>query len=282
MTSHKTNAMMPVPVVLTARQAVDLLQNPDHSKKFLIVDMGDEVAYHAAHIPGAAYLSYSAIVRHEPPVMGLLADADSLSDVLSGMGFDGSQHVIAYDNEGGGKAGRLYFTLQAIGHDQCSVIDGGLAAWIDAGGETESGPVHIDQSEFSAVIKGDNIADMDYILSRLDEPQTAIVDTRSPREFAGTDVRAARGGHIPGAVNMEWTDVMNPAQHRTLKSENQIRAMLESKGITADKEIIVYCQTHHRSAHTYTLLKHLGYPKVRGYPGAWSEWGNHNDTPVEN
>lgn len=127
----------------------------------------------------------------------------------------------------------------------------------------------------------EGIANKDYILSRLGQDDLALLDTRSPSEYAGLDVRAARGGHIPGAVNMNWTDAMDLGNHLRFKPDATLRDMLGNLGITPDKEVIVYCQTHHRSAHTYMVLKHLGYPLVRGYPGAWSEWGNDPHLPVE-
>jgi thiosulfate/3-mercaptopyruvate sulfurtransferase len=94
-------------------------------------------------------------------------------------------------------------------------------------------------------------------------------------------VRAARGGHIPGAVNLNWTLAMDEQRQLRCKADATLRALLETIGVTPDKEVILYCQTHHRSAHTYLVLKHLGYPRVRGYAGAWSEWGNDPTLPVE-
>jgi thiosulfate/3-mercaptopyruvate sulfurtransferase len=125
------------------------------------------------------------------------------------------------------------------------------------------------------------VADKSYILSRLGQADLALLDTRSPGEYRGLDVRAARGGHIPGAVNMNWTTAMDQARQLRFKADGELRALLEGLGVTPDKEVIVYCQTHHRSAHTYMVLKHLGYPRIRGYPGAWSEWGNDAALPVE-
>ncbi len=124
-------------------------------------------------------------------------------------------------------------------------------------------------------------SDKDYILSRLGQPDLTLLDTRSPAEYEGRDVRAARGGHIPGAVNLNWIEAMDQTRQLRFKADPVLRRMLAAIGVTPDKEVIVYCQTHHRSAHTYIVLRHLGYQRLRAYPGAWSEWGNTPGLPVE-
>ena len=108
-----------------------------------------------------------------------------------------------------------------------------------------------------------------------------LLDTRTPAEFSGADRRAARGGHIPGAVNVDWTLTMDPDRHRALRPADELRALYAQAGVDPDAEVVAYCQTHHRSSHTFWVLRHLGYRRVRGYPGAWSDWGNRDDTPVE-
>ncbi len=214
--------------------------------------MCDPASYAAGHIPGAVHLDYSDLVRVEPPAMGLLPDAARLSEVLSRLGLTSARRVIAYDEEGNGRAGRLLWTLAALGHERVSLLNGGIHAWDAAAGPLEARFRHPSRSSYQAGFADPPmvVADRDYILARLGQPDLALLDTRTPAEFVGLDQRAARGGHIPGAMNLSWTDAMDPQRQFRLQPDPVLRKLLETRGVTPDKEVIVYCQTHHRSAHT--------------------------------
>jgi len=267
-----------LPLLIEPDQLQPCLADP----AVLIVDLCDPTGYTAGHIPGAVHLDYADLVRVEPPAMGLLPDEAQLSEVLSRIGLTPDRHVIAYDEEGNGRAGRLLWTLATLGHERVSLLNGGIHAWDAASGPLESHFRHPSHSSYRASYANSaTVADRDYILARLGQHDIVLLDTRTPAEYAGFDVRAARGGHIPGAVNLNWTDAMDPRRQLRLQPDPVLRKLLERRGVTPDKEIVVYCQTHHRSAHTYWVLRYLGYPRVRGYPGAWSEWGNDPALPVE-
>lgn len=246
-----------------------------------IVDLNQAGVYARAHIPGAVWLDYGRIIAPHPPAAALLPNADQLSEILGSIGLTPDRHVVAYDDEGNGRASRFLWTLDAVGHRGTSLVNGGLRAWLADRQPTESGVQPTTPTPYPVRIVGDVVADKGYLLAHLDDPKIAVVDTRTPEEYAGTNKRALRAGHIPGAVNFNWTDAMDPARHLRLKSAAELKQSLEGLGITPDKEVITYCQTHHRSAHTYMVLRILGYPRVRSYPGSWSEWGNLPDTPIE-
>jgi len=271
-----------------AREALPLVIEPEELEArlgdddVLLVDLSKPATYRQYHIPGAVSLEYGRLVRAEKPVMGLLPEPERLAEVLGGLGLTPELHVVAYDDEGGGKASRLLWTLDVIGHGQFSLLNGGLHAWANEGHSLDNQPVKPEPTTYP--VGGefrDGIADREYILARLDDPGVALVDARTPEEFSGAKRLAERGGHIPGAVNLNWLETMDRRRNLRLLPAEALRATLEGLGISPDREVITYCQSHHRSAHTYVMLKWLGYPKVKGYPGAWSEWGNHPDTPVQ-
>lgn len=247
----------------------------------LIVDLCKPETYAQAHVPGAVHVEYARIIAGRPPVMGLLPDEGDLSALLSALGLTPEMHVVAYDDEGGGRACRLLWTLEAAGHARLSLLNGGFHAWFN-----ERFPVNGDvpvpaPGRYLARFDARTIANLDYVASRLKQPGVVLVDARSADEYSGRRKLTARGGHIPGAVNFDWVNAMDPNHNLRLRPAPELHHALATLGVTPDKEVIVYCQTHHRSAHTYIVLKSLGYTNVNGYPGSWSEWGNNPDTPIE-
>lgn len=266
-----------------------LIVEPEHlqpllgSEGLLVVDLCKASVYQQVHVPGAVFLEYGQIIAMRRPVGGLLPDADHLSRVLGAIGLTPETHVVAYDDEGGGKAGRLLWTLDNLGHKRYSLLNGGLHAWYKEGFPTTAEPTEPVPTDYRAEIDPASPASADhqYLLEHLDDPGLALLDARSPEEYSGEKRFSEKAGHIPGAVNMDWMLAMDQANNLRLKPEAEIRRMLTERGVTPDKTVVTYCQTHHRSAFTYVVLKAMGYPDVKGYPGSWSEWGNLPDTPVE-
>lgn len=269
------NRTRPV-LIETSELAADL-----DSDDVLIVDMSSDTAYAAAHLPGALHLDYARLTSGRPPAPGKLPATPVLNQALSSLGLTVGHHVVAYDNEGSGRAARLLWTLHALGHEGVSVLNGGFDAWVADRLPVTRDTSSVAPSAFSGQLNDAVIADRDYILARLGATDFALLDARSPDEFHGRNLRAARGGHIPGARNLNWLDTMDDSHQLRLLPADRLRAMLSERGITPDKEVVAYCQTHHRSAHAYLMLKSLGYPTVRAYPGSWSEWGNDPETPIE-
>lgn len=246
----------------------------------LVVDLCRASVYQELHVPGAVFLDYGRIVADRRPVAGLLPEVGALTEVFSELGIDEDVHVIAYDDEGGGKAGRLLWTLDALGHSRWSLLNGGIQAWANEGHPRSKTPTLPNRREFIARPDPACMADAEWLRGRLGAPDLGLWDARSSAEYHGERRFAMRGGHIPGAANLDWSEVMDRTRNLRLRPEAEVRSLLEGLGLSPDKEIVTYCQTHHRSSLAYTLLRILGYPRVRGYPGSWSDWGNRMDLPV--
>ena len=266
-----------LPLLIEPEQLLSAKESPD----LVIVDLCKAETYAQAHIPGAIHIEYSHIVTSSPPVMGLVPDKDHLATLMSQSGIKPGDTLVAYDDEGGGKAARFIYTLDIIGHKKYALLNGGLHAWANEGHPLESSPNKKPPSEYAISISTSPVATKDYIQSHLGTSEVQVVDARSPEEYQGTKKFAARGGHIPGAINLDWVNLMNPQRNLRLKNSDELKEMLQTLGLSYDKPTVVYCQTHHRSALTYFALKNLGFTDVKGYPGSWSEWGNSTDTPIE-
>jgi thiosulfate/3-mercaptopyruvate sulfurtransferase len=252
----------------------------DH-ESLAIVHVSKAERYSQFHVPGAVFVEGARYVRVEKPVFGLLPDTQHFGQLLESLGVSPHSHVVAYDDEGGGWASRFLWTLDVAGHRNFSLLNGGLVAWVNEGFQTSQRPVKPASAHYPVSWRQEPVADTDYILSRLGSAEFGLLDSRTPQEFSGEKKFAERGGHIPGAKLLNWTDTMDQNRNLRLKPAEQLDAMLEQRGLTRDKEIICYCQSHHRSSHAYLMLKLLGYQRIKGYPGSWSAWGNRSDTPIE-
>jgi thiosulfate/3-mercaptopyruvate sulfurtransferase len=266
-----------LPLLVEPEKLEESLSN----NNILIVDLSKADTYARLHVPGAVHLDYTQIVAARKPVMGLLPDDATLERLFSAIGIDSDTHVVACDDEGGGRASRLLWTLAAVGHRRLSLLNGGLHAWANEGHPVDATHVTPVMKRFEARRDPTPVATRDYIRQHLGDAAVCLLDVRTPDEFNGVKRFAERAGHIPGAVNMDWTLAIDTGRNMRFRPDDELRARLASAGATPEREIITYCQTHHRSAHTWMVLTWLGYPRVKGYPGSWSDWGNDPAMPVE-
>lgn len=274
---HKLQAE--VLLFIEPEELADRLDDPS----LLILDLGKTLLYEQIHVPGASYLPYESLVTVSGRTAGLLPAIAQLNITFSDYGIDNNRTVIAYDDEGGGKAARLIWTLHCLGHTNAKLLNGGIHAWANEGFPRDKGPVSDpqEQSRFSAKLSDEPVADASYIYNHLDDPNVILLDARSREEFTGDRKFAQQGGHIPGAVHFEWSDAMDKSRNLRLTDKQALSDRLESLHVDKEKTVVCYCQTHHRSSFLYVVLKHLEYPRVKGYPGSWSDWGNRNEFPIE-
>lgn len=267
-----------LPLLLEPEQLAARLDDDD----LLIVDLSKEQVHDQAHVPGAVHLDFKRLLAGTQPAPGLLPDDDRLSALFSELGLTPDTHVVAYDDEGGGWAGRLLWTLDVIGHKRYSYLNGGIHGWLAADLDTDNERTRPEPSDYQVGEHDPRPAvDLDYLLAHYNDEDTVIWDARSEEEFAGARAFAQKPGHIPGASHYEWTDAMDKRNNLRLRDLDEIRRELADRGIEGNKEVITHCQTHHRSSFTWLVGKILGFDNIRGYAGSWAEWGNHPHTPAE-
>lgn len=267
-------------LLLTPLQLKDAIeQRPRNS--IIVVDLSSDENYQRGHIEGALHFPSGQLISGVKPAPGQLPSLEALQASLAALGFDGSQHLVAYDDQGGPWAGRFIWTLNLFGFENVSFLDGGIAAWLEAGFSTSQDVTKIDASQLQLEFKAPLLAQQADVEASLDNADSAIWDARSPEEYSGEKVLAARGGHIPGAINYDWVKLHRSGDAaKRLRPLAEIQGELNQLGLSADKNIITHCQTHRRSGLTYLVAKALGYQNVQAYPGSWSQWGNDQNTQI--
>ena len=245
-----------------------------------MVDLGSQERFLQAHIPNANLVLPSE-TQAGPPFPGLSPTDTQLTLLMQRIGLTENSHVVVYDDEGGGWAGRFIWLLDEIGHTQYSYLNGGLHAWKAAKLPIEQKSASQAPSTINVNCSGKHSVTSADILKALSSNSLQIWDARSPQEYSGEKVQAAKAGHIPGALNYEWTNAMDQSRNLRLKPLEDILNELKAVGISADKDTITHCQSHRRSGLTYLLGKLLNFKSIKAYPGSWGEWGNLPETPVE-
>jgi thiosulfate/3-mercaptopyruvate sulfurtransferase len=255
------------------------LQKKLGSAELCIIDVRPAEEYAKGHIPGATHFDLFGLSLVDTTEAPLKSFMYMIHHVLELRGVSESKEVVFYENNSGMRAARGVWFLEFYGHPNVKMLDGGFQAWKAAGAPTTTDATPPKAAAFKADDRRHVLATVDDVLGSLNKNDIAILDTRSDGEYLGTHVRAARGGAIPGAIHIEWTNNLDSTGK--FKSNADLKAMYDKAGITSDKEVIPYCQGGYRSAHSYVALRSLGFPKVRNYIGSWKEWGDRADLPIE-
>jgi thiosulfate/3-mercaptopyruvate sulfurtransferase len=247
----------------------------------------DPLLFKIGHIPGAVQVDWFSTLQH--PLRRDFVTKDQFEAVCTKLGIANDTTVVFYGDKSNWFACYALWLFQYYGHQKVRIMNGGRAKW-----EKEARPFVKEESsyplaKYTAKQPDKNIrAFRDEVFKQV-EKKKPLVDVRSAKEYTGELISmpnypqegATRGGHIPGAVSVPWSQAVNEADS-TFKSPEELRALYEGKGIKPDGEVIAYCRIGERSSLTWFVLKYLlGYPNVKNYDGSWTEWGNLVDAPIE-
>ena len=259
---------------------------------FVIVDcrykLDDEAwgerEYTQLHIPGAVY----AHLHHHlaGPTTGTngrhpLPDAKTLADTFGKLGITSGVQVVAYDQDNGAFASRLWWMLRWLGHDAAAVLDGGFNKWVAEGRPTAGGIERRVGKTFVGAARPEMVVNVPQVASLVRHADWRLVDARAPERFRGeTEPIDRTPGHIPGAANHFYQT--NLDDQAIFRSPEQLREdWREVLGTVAPSHIVCYCGSGVTACHNLLALEHAGLKGAKLYPGSWSEWSSDPSRPVE-
>jgi thiosulfate/3-mercaptopyruvate sulfurtransferase len=243
--------------------------------------------YDEGHIPGAVKLHWQEDLQD--PLERDVVDQPAFEQLLASRGIGNDTTVVVYGDKNNWFAAYAYWYLKLYGHADVRILDGGRQKWIDEGRELTTEAPQAASASYTAKPLDESIrAYRDYVREAIDKGGKALVDVRSPQEYAGElaappgyeNEGASRLGHIPTAQSIPWAQAVS--EDGTFKPADALAELYGAKGVTPEQETIAYCRIGERSAHTWFVLHELlGHENVRNYDGSWTEWGNLVDVPIE-
>ncbi len=251
----------------------------------LLIDLRSREEYDAGHIPGAVHLPAKETFQADDPrgVPGMLPGDAHIARALGAIGATPETTLVLYDDEKSRWSARAIWVLSVYKHADARLMDGAWKLWkVEGRPVTDNVPTKSPTDyAFSGPPDTSIVATWSDVVASIDDPATVVCDARSAAEYEGQSVRAARSGHVPGSVLVEWSQAVG--ETGAFLPADDLRALYETAGVTSDQVTLALCQSGVRAAHTWFVLNDLlGYENVRVYDGSWVEYGNREDSPIAN
>lgn len=205
-----------------------------------ILDARDEESYAAGHIPGAIRVDRSDLYDPDRDPGSMVGTPEQIATRFGEKGVDEYVHVVVYDQGRATTAARVFWTLEYYGHPRVSVLNGGITKWEAEGRELSTDTPSPTPVTFTVRANPEAVSTQDQVADDLADENVVILDVRSDEEFSGEVARADRGGHIPGAVHIEWTHNFTDGDVPVFKPSFQLAQLYEDQGVTPDKRIHAY------------------------------------------
>jgi len=239
--------------------------------------------YLAGHIPGAVYWDLDRLSDPDTSLPHMLPDPESLARAIGGLGIANGDRVVVYDGSGVNlSAPRVWWTLRLAGHAAVSVLDGGLARWRAEGRPLEPGMVARSPVRFAIRLRPELLRSIGELREALDSPACQVLDARSRGRFEGSEPEprpGLRGGHIPGARNLPFTELVG-SDGRLLPTE-ELRRRFLAAGVDLSRPVVVSCGSGVSACALALALELLGASGYAVYDGSWSEWGREAGPAIE-
>ncbi|CAL79106.1 Thiosulfate sulfurtransferase (Rhodanese) [Bradyrhizobium sp. ORS 278] len=238
--------------------------------------------YRGRHLPGSVHFDIDQVADKTNPLPHMLPTAEDFAHKVGLLGISNADRVIVYDRHyGGSAAGRVWWMFRVFGHDNVALLDGGFGKWTKEKQPAEMTPVRPSPASFTASFRPELVATSAQVQGAL-QSGGQLVDARGPGKFDGTqpDVFSfKRQGHIPGAINLPWADLVDPDTGVLLPPDG-LAARFAAAGVDLAKPIVTTCASGIISCMLALALYRLGVPTVAVHDGAWAEWSQLDDTPA--